>query len=284
MENSYYYFGDKEKSYAGIEDLNRPFVLNCAGYLARTKKLRSDPRVRPDWFLRVMDAGMQIINDTVTILPRQFILLPPHTPFFAAAPKGPAAFYWIHITGDQVEPLLRSMGIAPGQVYEITQSAMASVKQSFTNLFREATLCQAGYEEMCASIAQSILIKLCRGHLDLVQNDMAAQYRKRLSASVQEMHFRYTSGLNITELAQLENLSPSRYREIFRLAFGVSPREYLMKLRISYGQELLATTELSVTEVASACGFEDVMYFSRLFHKKVGTSPGSYRKKLWGTQ
>ena len=282
MEDSFYYFGDPAKTAVGVEDLTCPFVINCAGYLARTKKLRSAPRMRTDWFLRIVDTGTQIINDSMPIAPRQFIFLPPHKPFFASAPNGPAAFYWFHITGYQVEPLLRSLGIEPGRVHDIPQSVMAAVKQDFSNIFREATLRQAGYEDMCAAIAQGILIKLGRGHLDTVRDDMAAQYRKRLSASVQEMHFRYTSNLSVSDLAQMEHLSVSRYREIFRLAFGVSPSEYLMKLRISYARELLTTTELSVTEVAKACGFEDVMYFSRLFRKKAGVSPGAYRKQLWG--
>ena len=281
MENCYYYFGDPVQTRAGFRDLSRPLVVNCAGYIARTKKLRSDPRTRPDWFLRVMDAGMQIINDCMTITPRQFILLPPDEPHFAAAPSGPAAFYWLHVTGCGVETLIRSFGIEPGRVYDIPQSVMAAVKQDFANLFHEATLCQPGYEEMCGAISQGILIKLGRGHLNAGRNDVAAECRRRLSASVQQMHFHYTSNLRITELAAMEHLSTSRYREIFRLAFGVSPSEYLMRLRIFYARELLGTTELSVTEIAGACGFDDVMYFCRLFHKKTGVSPGNYRKQRW---
>lgn len=281
MENSYYYFGNSTQTRIGVADLSRPFVLNCTGYLAKTSKLRSDPRTRCDWFLRVMDAGSQIVNDSLPIAPRQFILFPPNKPYFAATPNGSAAFYWFHITGSAVESLIHSVGIEPGRVYDIPQSVMASVKQDFSTIFHEATLQQAGFEDMCASISQGILIKLGRGHLDAVRNDMAAQYRKRLSASVQQMHFHYTSNLRISDLAEMEHLSTSRYRELFRLAFGVSPSEYLMKLRISYAQDLLLTTELSITEIADACGFDDVMYFSRLFHKKTGAAPGAYRKTLW---
>ena len=100
---------------------------------------------------------------------------------------------------------------------------------------------------------------------------------------MQHIHFHYTSPLHITELAEMEHLSVSRYREIFHLAFGISPSEYLMKLRITYAQELLISTELSVTEVANACGLEDVLYFCRLFRKKVGMTPGNYRTIHWDT-
>ena len=283
MEDCSYYFGDREQTRAGVKDLNQPLVLNCAGYIARTKRPRSLPRVRPDWFLRIHDSGTQIINDTMPISPRQFVFLPPDVPHFAAAPNGPGAFYWLHITGSGVDDLLRSLGIVPGQVHDLSQAAMASIRQDFANIFHEAALCQPGFEAMCTAIAQGILIKLGRGHLDMGNNDPAAQCRKRLSVSVQHIHFHYTSPLHITELAEMEHLSVSRYREIFRLAFGISPSEYLMKLRITYAQELLISTELSVTEVANACGLEDVLYFCRLFRKKVGMTPGNYRNIHWAT-
>lgn len=282
MENFFYYFGEHEGKRVGYEDLSRPIALHCAGYVAKTKRLRAEPRTFGDWFLRVLDVGTQLINGSVVFTPRQFLLLPPHKPFVVETTDGPAAFYCMHITGYDMDRLLQSFGIEPGRSYDIPQSVLASVKQDFAAIFHEGTLRQPGYEELCTALAQNILIKLGRGHLEAVCNDTAAQYRKRLCASIQKIHFEYTSDLCISELAEMEHLSPSRYREIFSLAFGASPSQYLMQLRLAYAKDLLTTTDLSVAEIANTCGFQDALYFSRLFHKKLGISPVAFRNNLLG--
>ncbi len=71
----------------------------------------------------------------------------------------------------------------------------------------------------------------------------------------------------------------SKFRKLFKQATGQSPNQYHINLRLDKAKELLSTTNLNVTEVAYQLGFDSVFYFSRLFKKKNGVSPKSYREK-----
>ena len=61
---------------------------------------------------------------------------------------------------------------------------------------------------------------------------------------------------------------------------GVSPQGFLIGLRIQNAADLLRRTDLSIVQVALAVGYEDPLYFSSLFHRKMGTSPSQYRIKF----
>ena len=56
-----------------------------------------------------------------------------------------------------------------------------------------------------------------------------------------------------------------------------SPSQYHLNVRLNRAKELLTSTALSINEIASHTGFESVFYFSKLFKKKNGASPRSYR-------
>lgn len=60
---------------------------------------------------------------------------------------------------------------------------------------------------------------------------------------------------------------------------GTSPNEYLTKFRISQAVELIERSSLPVSAVAASVGYDDSLYFSRVFKKITGVSPSSYIKK-----
>ncbi len=93
------------------------------------------------------------------------------------------------------------------------------------------------------------------------------------------LHQHYSRSFARHHLAQTVGVSENYLSQIFHRELGVSPREYLSRIRIHKAKELLTSTDESVTSVASRVGFEDPAYFSRVFHKLVGESPQSYRQK-----
>ena len=76
----------------------------------------------------------------------------------------------------------------------------------------------------------------------------------------------------------MEGLSKSHYRVLFKEATGVSPKEYITQRRIDAACDILEHSEKSIDEVSLASGYSDVYYFGRIFKKKMGISPGRYRK------
>ena len=68
-----------------------------------------------------------------------------------------------------------------------------------------------------------------------------------------------------------------RYWQIFTSLIGQSPEKYIIKLRIQSACELLASTDMTIQQIAKSVGYEDQQYFARLFRKYLGTSPSNYR-------
>ena len=71
-------------------------------------------------------------------------------------------------------------------------------------------------------------------------------------------------------------------RKLFRKEMGVTPLEYLTRLRMKKAETMLGVMwnkDYSVTEVAQLCGYDDALYFSRVFKKHFGCSPSTYAKQ-----
>jgi transcriptional regulator GlxA family with amidase domain len=95
------------------------------------------------------------------------------------------------------------------------------------------------------------------------------------------MDAQYSQPLDLDELARIANFSRYHFLRAFRRAFHATPHEYLTRKRIERAKELLAQSELTVTEICFEVGFESLGSFSMLFHKIVGWSPSIYRIRAW---
>lgn len=91
-----------------------------------------------------------------------------------------------------------------------------------------------------------------------------------------EGHF--VDELDAETLAGLAGLSVPHFNRLFRKVLRLSPMDYVLSLRVQEAQRLLATTHLSLAEVAAATGFCDQSHFTKRFRKVVGMTPGRYRK------
>ena len=91
----------------------------------------------------------------------------------------------------------------------------------------------------------------------------------------------YTERLDLDELARTANYSRYHFLRAFRRAFHATPHEYLTRKRVERAKELLADSELTITEICFEVGFESLGSFSTLFHKIVGWSPSIYRARAW---
>ncbi len=91
----------------------------------------------------------------------------------------------------------------------------------------------------------------------------------------------YSRSLDLRDLARAAGLSRYHFLRAFRIAFHVTPHQYLTRKRIERAKELLAGSDLPVTEICFEVGFESLGSFSTLFHRMVGWSPSIYRARAW---
>jgi AraC family transcriptional regulator len=93
-----------------------------------------------------------------------------------------------------------------------------------------------------------------------------------------------TGRLSVREMARELRLSPVYFTRLFRETFGVSPRRWLVDERMRHAAQLLAETNLNVSEVAYRLGYSDIFLFSRQFKKSTGSSPRSFRRQTGPSQ
>ena len=85
--------------------------------------------------------------------------------------------------------------------------------------------------------------------------------------------------LSVEEVANTCGIDDRYLYNLFVKHLGVSPKQYLNKLRLDNAKQLLTNSDCAVTEVAFSVGFPDVLSFSRFFAKHTGMSPTSYRSR-----
>jgi AraC-like DNA-binding protein/ligand-binding sensor protein len=93
---------------------------------------------------------------------------------------------------------------------------------------------------------------------------------------------RYTGKLSLKEIAEVSGLSASYFSSIFKEEMGENLSSYLNRLRAEKAAVMLTETDLPLSEIARACGFEDQSWFSKIFKTYTGVSPGKYRERGGG--
>ncbi len=86
--------------------------------------------------------------------------------------------------------------------------------------------------------------------------------------------------LPLAVLAKECGLSMSRFSKAFRRSVGSPPHKWFIQQRITLAKTLLRTGTMSLTDVASSCGFADQSHFTRYFSAAVGVSPGLWRRAV----
>lgn len=106
--------------------------------------------------------------------------------------------------------------------------------------------------------------------------------REEKSNSIIEMSQQYIRNnfdkdISLDDVSRAVNISPYYFSKIFKEGTGENFIEYLTGIRIEKAKELLSTTEYSMKEICTMCGYSDPNYFSRSFKKNVGVTPTEYK-------
>jgi AraC family L-rhamnose operon transcriptional activator RhaR/AraC family L-rhamnose operon regulatory protein RhaS len=102
----------------------------------------------------------------------------------------------------------------------------------------------------------------------------------RMANVISHLEKNFAEAVDLNDLQEIANLSTSSLLKNFKEATGLSPIEYLLRVRISRAIELMADDDTTITDAAFAVGFSDSNYFARQFKRIMMVSPSDYRDRM----
>ncbi len=106
---------------------------------------------------------------------------------------------------------------------------------------------------------------------------ISSNYAVARAAHYIEHH--YSENITVARLAELGNISVSSFNRIFKKESNLTPKEYLIDVRIEKSKLLLRRNEIPITEIALRCGFASSSHFSNSFNHKYNMTPSEYRSR-----
>ena len=186
--------------------------------------------------------------------------------------------YWIHFSGFEASRILDKIGFLNNHVLSCGMSF--HYPQLFRQIILELQLKRPCFEELLCFYLQQIFTKIHRNQLE----SSADKYRnvEDMEAAVHFFNEFFTKDISIEHYARDQHMSVSWFIRSFKQYAGTTPMQYLVERRMANAQVLLETTSYNISEIAALVGYDNPLYFSRIFRKQKGMSPSEYRKTTAG--
>ena len=260
------------------------FVGSCGTYhlFTRPKLPTHRPRGRVDWQFLYIASGKAhfYFNGVEEIVPAgNFVLYrPKEEQRYYYYGVDHTEVYWVHFTGNNVKNIIRKYGITD-EMHVIHTGTSLDYKKIFLQMIQELKLCKDDYEEILVHYMHLLLIMIHRS-INSRPRGKSQYLMDEMDAAVRYFHANYHKPISIEDFAASYHMSISWFIRNFKEYTGSTPAQYLLSLRISNAQTLLESTSYNITEIANIVGYDNPLYFSRIFKKQIGMSPSEFRKQL----
>lgn len=186
--------------------------------------------------------------------------------------------YWVHFTGSNVTNLLRSYGLTNDKKVFYCGSD-PEYKTLFSAMIKELQMCKANYPEMLEMYLRQIFIRLQRHFMQTIITDNS-RAAEEIDKAVIYFSEHYNEAINIDVYAKQNHVSTNWFIHNFKLYTGTTPKQFILQKRINNAETLLQNNHYNINEIAQIVGYDNPLYFSRIFQKAKGISPSEYRKNI----
>lgn len=131
------------------------------------------------------------------------------------------------------------------------------------------------YEWQARLMFLNIVNEVRRLNMQKNEGDLS---RRAITKCMDYIKSHYAEPLEREELADVASLSMSYFSIMFKKVAGCTPTQYITKIRLDKAKQLLQNSNMTVSEVAREVGFQDPLYFARVFANHAGMPPREYRK------
>lgn len=271
-------------STAVVKDLRKPLIITSCGYyrvdsgpVIKTNR----PKGRRDYQLLFIAEGKAhfYFDNVETIVNKgEMVLFRPYEPqSYFYYPKDKCQVFWVHFTGGEVDDILDKHNL-PRDKNIFDAGSSLDYRGIFERMIRELQLCRTSYKELLVISLNHIFILIDR-HL---REGCKSETLNFIERSIRYFNENYAKNINIDEYAKSLHISTCWFNRQFKRITKTTPLQYIVSIRLLNAKMLLETRAYNITETAYAVGYDNPLYFSRLFTKHVGMSPSEYMNKYAG--
>lgn len=255
----------------GSKPADAGLVLHEAGFVPKRPHWNYQRVYSPFWRVYYdLERGHSVVLDNreVVLGPDRLVLIPDHQLFHTYGTE-PKAKFWLAFSylrrpvAEQALPIQLRPGKTEKDLIRDLTKLLWPVRASLDR--------QRIYH-----------LSLALLHLVLSRDEISwqADTPQDLQKVIQYVEDQYGSPLYISELARLARMSETTFRKQFKAFRHVSPSEFIAQVRVREAGHLLSTTTLEIVEIAERTGFPNAAYFSRVFRRLTGRTPGHSRQEV----
>lgn len=222
---------------------------------------------------------IQLDGQSYLIESNCYFIIPAHkTHLYRASENEPWSIYWIHFGGNKSNLFKNYFG----RIIAIKAGTNDRINDRI-DLFNEIlTALELGFSKENTEFANLLLNSLLASffYMETYRASKGYVSSNPVDQAIFFMQKNLNKHIKISNIANHVQLSESHLSKIFRNKTGSSPIDYFISLKMQEAIRLLTNKSLRIKEVAFALGYEDPFYFSRLFKKHIGSSPGTFVRTI----
>lgn len=266
----------------GTEETGQPLVVVSSG-VYRLIRQPDMPTLRPegrrDYQLLYIASGKALffLEDEQKEIPAGCMVLyrPGERQQYYYYAKDTPEVYWVHFSGYEAADILEKIGFSG------THVLFCGISLQYPELFRrmilELQLKRPCFEELLCAYLRQLFTQIHRSQLE--SSDENHKNQKHMENAVHYFNECFNRNISIEDYARSRHMSVSWFIRSFKQYMGMTPMQYITSIRINTARELLKSTNYSIKEISSLAGYDNPLYFSRIFHRQTGHSPSEYRKE-----
>lgn len=198
-----------------------------------------------------------------------------HQLYYTDPAAGKWKSLWIHFYGANAADYYQAyLNAGHGNAVTMlnTDNPASELMHSILNIGNNYTS-----DALCGIECSSLLTSLAASLISAASSDRSPNIPASILAIRQYMFDNYTEPITLDDLSREFSISKYHLQRQVKKYLGQSPTDFLINLRLTHSKTLLRTTELPISEVAYASGFNNVSYYINLFRRMESTTPQHYR-------
>lgn len=276
--------GYMHNSLVDFKDKSRPLVVgSCGTYrlITRQKLPTWRPRGRIDYQILYIAEGKGhfFLNGKDMVVPAGHMVLyqPKEMQKYVYYGADRTEVFWVHFTGSDVKRILKEYHI-PLSEHVFYTGKSPEYPKVFRRMIQELQLRRPHYEELLTMLLHQLFIIMDR-HLSSTRQ-ISGRVQNELDEAIRYFTEHYQESISVDQYAASLHKSTGWFIRSFRMYTGVTPMQYIISVRIANAQSLMQSSEYNITEIAAMVGYENPLYFSRLFKRQTGIAPSEYKKNI----